>query len=181
VSSFYAYLTVVAGGLSILIILLGLEKRFIKKLNLKKFFDHIDKKVLVIGFVVSLLAVLGSLFYSEIAHYEPCKLCWFQRIFMYPLPLLFGLAFIKKERSILPYALMMSILGGLIALYQYFLQVHTILFPNIEISTPCSVVGYSPSCTQYFTLQLGYVTIPMMAFSAFLLITVALIVSLKKK
>ena len=174
-------MTIVALALVVIILAGLLLHKYVKNINLKKQFKLINKKVLLIGLIVSGLAVAGSLFYSEIAHYDPCKLCWLQRIFMYPLPILFLIALIKKDRNILPYTLVLSIIGGLIALYQYFLQVETLLFPDLDISTPCGLVGYAPSCTKYFTLQLGFVTIPMMALSAFLLISVISIISLRRK
>ena len=181
VSLFYSYMAVLANILVVLLIIAFIAKKYVKNDALNKILNLINGKVVLWGFIISLLAVLGSLYYSEIAHYNPCKLCWFQRIFMYPLPFIFGVALIKKSKEILPYALTLSVIGGLIAAYHYFLQVQSILFPNVEIITPCSVVGYAPSCAEYFTLQLGYVTIPMMSFSAFALMTVILAYSMIKK
>lgn len=116
------------------------------------------------SFGVALLSMLGSLFYSDVAHYEPCVLCWYQRIFMYPLVLLFYIAFIRKEKIIYPYTTAMASVGGAIALYHYLLQI------GVTDIAPCKAVGYSVSCTEYFSLNFGYITIPMMAFSAFALI-----------
>ena len=125
---------------------------------------------LILAFIVALAATLGSLFYSEIAGYEPCKLCWFQRIFMYPQVFLLGLALYKKDLGMAPYSLLLSSVGAVIAFYHYLLQL------NIAPSLPCSAMGYSVSCSQVFVMNFGYITIPLMAFSAFvLLIFLALI------
>ncbi|MEW6610533.1 MAG: disulfide bond formation protein B [Patescibacteria group bacterium] len=115
------------------------------------------------AFIVALIATLGSLFYSEIAGYEPCKLCWFQRILMYPQVVLLGIALWKKQYEALQ-SIILSALGGAIALYHYFTQI------GITPALPCTAVGYSISCTKRFVMQFGYVTIPLMSATAFFLI-----------
>ncbi len=130
----------------------------------KKVTDFASEYALLFGFVVASIAMAGSMFYSEIAGYEPCKLCWFQRILMYPQVLLLGMAWWRKERWMLPYASILSAIGGLIAGYHYLLQ------RGVAPALPCSAVGYSVDCAKIFVMQYGYVTIPLMAFTAFALI-----------
>lgn len=115
-------------------------------------------------FLVALVSMLGSLYYSEIAGYNPCVLCWYQRIFMYSQVFLLGLALWRKEKGIIPYAFLLSFIGLIIAGYHYIMQISQV------DSTFCALVGFSISCSETFFLSLGYITIPMMAFSAFLLI-----------
>ena len=124
----------------------------------------VGEQALFYGFIVALAATLGSLIYSDVLGYEPCKLCWFQRIFMYPQVLLLGFALIKKQRVIIDYALALAIPGALVAGYHYLLQL------GVAPSLPCAAVGYSVSCSERFVLQFGYITIPLMAFTAFVLI-----------
>ncbi len=124
-------------------------------------FQIFNKKSILFAFFVSLVATLGSLFYSEVIGFKPCKLCWFQRIFMYPQVILLGLAFLNKDKSIFRYILPMSIIGLLIALYHYLLQI------GFVSGSSCNVVGYSASCSQRFTMNFGYITIPMMSLTAF--------------
>lgn len=112
-------------------------------------------------FIVSMIATLGSLFYSEVAKYTPCVLCWYQRIFMYPQTLIVYLATIRNERVLTPYLLLMNGVGGLIALYHYIIQVS----PKLSI-LPCELGG-KVSCTKAFSFHYGYITIPMMALTAF--------------
>src|SRR3989344_3418868 len=128
----------------------------------------ISEKALWFSFLVALIATSGSLFYSEVAGFEPCKLCWFQRIFMYPQVLLLGMAIWKKDRHIADYGILLAVLGALVAGYHYLLQLG--IAPNL----PCSAVGYSVSCSQVFVMNFGYITIPLMSFTAFLLIVIAL-------
>ncbi|MBI2038639.1 MAG: disulfide bond formation protein B [Candidatus Nealsonbacteria bacterium] len=129
-----------------------------------KLLDFIQKYAILFSFIVALIAVSGSLFYSEVAGFTPCKLCWFQRIFMYPQVILLGLALLKKDRNIADYILALSIPGAIIAFYHYLLQLGIV--PELS----CQVVGYSVSCAQRFVMNFGYITIPMMAISAFILI-----------
>ncbi len=124
---------------------------------------------ILFSFAVALVATLGSLFYSEVAGYEPCKLCWLQRIFIYPQALLLGMALWKKDRGITDYSIVLSAVGALIAGYHYLLQL------GVAPSLPCAAVGYSVSCAQRFVMQFGYVTIPLMAFTAFLMILLFMI------
>lgn len=122
----------------------------------------------ILAFLVALISTLGSLFYSDVMGYNPCKFCWFQRIFMYPQVLLLGLALWRKEWNMYFYSLALSIIGGLIALNHYILQM------TGSSIIPCSAVGQSVTCSKVFVMHLGYITIPLMAFSGFLLMTLAM-------
>lgn len=124
----------------------------------------VGKNAILLSFIVVLTATLGSLFYSEIAGYGPCKLCWFQRILMYPQVVLLGMTLFKRDKSIADYIIALSVIGALIAGYHYLLQIG--IFPEAA----CDVVGYSVSCAKLFVMQFGYITIPMMSFTAFLLV-----------
>lgn len=161
-----SYLTVAAQVISaFLLIALILRKEFAPQLKL--FGDH----AILFAFIVALVAMSGSLFYSEVAGYEPCTLCWYQRILMYPQILLLGLALLRKSRDIVPYSLLLSVAGAGIAGYHYLLQVGVV--PEL----PCAASGYSVACSQRFVLNLGYITIPMMAFAAFVLIILLMLSS----
>lgn len=122
--------------------------------------------------VVAGIAMSGSLFYSDIAGYTPCKLCWFQRILMYPLVIVFGVFLWKKVKNLNELPIIMASIGGLIAAYHYAMQVTDMVGLKGLIPEPCSVVGYSPSCSEVFDLSYGYITIPMMALTAFVMILI---------
>lgn len=124
------------------------------------------KHAVWLAFVVSLSATLLSLYYSEIAHFAPCKLCWYQRIFLFPQPILFGIA-IWKKLPIVTYSLALSVIGALIAAY------HTALQFDIAPSLPCTKEAVS--CTQRFILEYGYITIPTMSLTAFLLLIILML------
>jgi disulfide bond formation protein DsbB len=169
-STLWSTLSVVAELISIILIL----SLFSQKLFASRFVGFFKKHGIAVAFIVALLATLGSLAYSDIIGYEPCKLCWLQRIFMYPLVILMGVALWRKDSWMKLYGIILSVIGGAIALFHYTGQIG--LTP-----LPCSAVGYSASCAQRFVMEFGYITIPMMAFSAFLLIVFTLIVSMKKE
>jgi disulfide bond formation protein DsbB len=133
-------------------------------------------KAMLLAFLVSLVSVLGSLTYSDILGYEPCKLCWIQRIFMYPQVFLLGLALWKKDLSVFFYSVVLSSIGGIIALYHYITQ----LGWN-PLNLPCAAVGYSVSCAKVFVLNFGYITIPVMAFSAFVFMVMIILLAQKSK
>ncbi len=128
---------------------------------------YISKNFLALGFIVSTIATLGSLFYSEIMGYNPCLLCWYQRIFMYPQPFLFFIAMVKKDRRmIITNTLLLSVLGAIIAAYHYLGQI------GIMSLETCDIVGYSAKCSEFFSLSYGFITIPMMALIAFAMIII---------
>lgn len=148
------------------VLVLGLVVFLIKRDSLRV----IAKNARVLSFIVALVAMLGSLYYSDIAGYTPCKLCWYQRIVMYPMVLLLGMAIVKGDKkNIIDYCLGLSGVGAVIAAYHYWLQRGGNEF------IPCSTVGYSVSCSQFFSMSYGYITIPVMALTAFLLIFSAML------
>lgn len=137
--------------------------------KLKSLHKLLLKYGLLLAFLVALASTTGSLFYSEIAKYNPCKLCWYQRILMYPLVIILGIALEKKyHKEVIRYGTALSVIGAAIAGYQYYLQ----RFGGSN--TPCSAVGYAESCSKIFLLDYGYITIPMMALTAFALILIFL-------
>lgn len=133
------------------------------------------RSALSLSFLISLFAVLGSLFYSEISGYAPCTLCWYQRILMYPQLLLFGTALVRKERMIAPYALVLSLVGAVIAGY------HSVLQFSPSSTAICEALGTSVSCTEQFFTQFGYITIPVMSLTAFLMIAALMTAEMRRK
>lgn len=137
-----------------------LKKKFKKELSLTvKLLSHYRYQF---SFVVSLVATLGSLFFSEVAKFQPCILCWYQRIFMYPQPVLLYLGILRKETVLKPYLTALNLVGLGIALYHYLLQIQ----PKL-LTAPC-VTG-DVSCVRSYTFYFGYITIPLMAATAFAL------------
>ncbi len=122
--------------------------------------------------VVAAVATVGSLYYSEVANFEPCRLCWYQRIAMYPLPVILGVAAWRRDPAVHWYALPLAAIGAAIAAYHYLIQ----RFPDLDAGA-CSV---GVSCAAAWVERFGFVTIPYMALSAFLLIAALLAVALTR-
>jgi disulfide bond formation protein DsbB len=122
----------------------------------------------------SLIATVGSLYFSEIMRLPPCSLCWYQRIFMYPLVFILGVGIASSDRRVLWYTLPMAATGWLVAVY------HNLLYYKIipEGFTTC-VSGVS--CTSKQIEWLGFITIPLLSLSAFTVIAVLLVASAMQK
>ncbi|MFC5648919.1 disulfide oxidoreductase [Paenibacillus solisilvae] len=139
------------------------------------FIAFCSKYALYLAWVVSIVAVSGSLYLSDVMGFVPCKLCWFQRIFMYPIVILLGIASYKNDRKQIGYVLPLSIIGGLISIYHYAEQ----KIPAFAKILPCT--QGIPCNKDYLDWFGGVVTIPFMAGIAFILITLLLLVGRKSK
>ncbi|MCB0997351.1 MAG: disulfide bond formation protein B [Acidimicrobiales bacterium] len=122
-----------------------------------------------LAFVVAATAMLGSLYYSERAHYTPCEFCWYQRICMYPLAGILLIAAIRRDRRIGLYGLPLAIAGVCLSIYHYQLQ----LFPDQGSS--CDTTA---PCTFQWVDQFGFMSIPFMAGCGFVAIIGLLTASL---
>lgn len=131
--------------------------------------SFIENYALYLAWVVALAATLGSLYFSEIREFVPCQLCWIQRIFMYPLTILLGIAAFTNDVRMRLYILPLTLIGGAISLYHYLVQ----KVPGFADIKPC--VQGVPCNIQYIN-WFGFVTIPFLALSAFTLINILLIV-----
>lgn len=130
-----------------------------------KMLDHL----LFTAWAASFIATAGSLYFSEVLKLIPCDLCWFQRIFMYPLVIILGIAVVRKDYFIYRYVLPLSMIGGLVSLYHYLIQKVPIFTENAKA---CSIVP----CTGEYINWLGFITIPFLALTAFAIITASTII-----
>lgn len=135
----------------------------------------VSRYVVQIGFFMSLFGMGMSLMYSQVLHFVPCELCWFQRIFLYPLVFIFGLAWYRKERSVFPYALLLAGIGGIIALYHHMLQI------GFDLMKPCSDAPLAVDCAKPEFIEFGFVTFPLMSAVLFGFLVLMLIIGMKFK
>jgi disulfide bond formation protein DsbB len=126
-----------------------------------------ERNLVGIAALVALIAMSGSLYLSDVVGFLPCSLCWYQRIAMYPLVFVLGVGFFRKDPSVWSYALPLSLVGAVISWYHVLLQYR----PSLEIAA-CSA---GVPCTMRYMLVYGFVSIPVMAGSAFLLITACML------
>ncbi|OLO40572.1 disulfide bond formation protein B [Alkalihalophilus pseudofirmus] len=130
-----------------------------------------SENLLFAAWSVSLVATLGSLYFSEVLGYIPCELCWYQRIFMYPIVLILGIAVVKKDLKQALYSAVFSGIGILIAFYHYLLQ----KVPGMSELDSCGLI---PCAGQYIN-WLGFITIPFLALVGFTIIFVLSVMILK--
>jgi len=114
------------------------------------------KSVLFYCFLLSLIGTLGSLYLSDIKNLEPCKYCWFERILLFPLVIIFFISWIKKEAFGILISIPFIILGLALSMYHYSIQ----LFPADDT---CDIVN----CSSPYIWELGFISIPLMAFFNF--------------
>ncbi len=132
--------------------------------------ESIGPNAVAMAFAVALVCTLGSLYLSEVAHYLPCKLCWYQRIVMYPLVPILLVALLRKDNRVAAYVLPLTIIGGLISTYHVLLE----RFPGLEGAASCDPDN---PCSAILLVRFGYLTIPTMALSGFALVTVLVLVA----
>jgi disulfide bond formation protein DsbB len=137
------------------------------------YLHHLSKKTadhaFLFGFVISLVVLFASLLYSNVVGFAPCELCWWQRVFFFPQVILFGIAFYNEKISkvqdemVFLYSLVLSFIGAMVALFQYYGQMF-----NTAILNTCAVEGVS--CAKVFFISFGYITMPMMSLTAYLVL-----------
>jgi disulfide bond formation protein DsbB len=168
-SIFFALLTVGANAFVLVALILAVASRRSEGAAsaLRWLRDTVGSSSLVLAWIVATVATLGSLYYSEIAHFQPCTLCWYQRIAMYPLAVVLGIAALRSDYAVRRYVLPVVAIGAAISIYHYQLE----RFPAQE-SLACSI---DIPCTTVWVWEFHYISIPLMALSAFALIATLLL------
>lgn len=124
--------------------------------------------LLFLAWLMALVATLGALFIGEVMGQEPCTLCWYQRILMFPLSVMLVIALLADDFAIWRYALPLAAGGVLISAW-HLLQYAGLIPKALE---PCAATG--PSCSGEGMTIFGGVPIPLLSLIAFIVITGAL-------
>lgn len=121
---------------------------------------------------ISIVATVGSLFFSEIMKLPPCVLCWYQRICMYPIVIISAVGLWKRDKNLPFFILPLGLIGLAVSIY------HNLLYYKIlpESVAPCTM---GVSCTTKQIELLGFITIPLMSLTAFTLISLITIFYIK--
>lgn len=129
--------------------------------------------ILFLCWLLASLSTMGSLFFSYVMGFAPCVLCWYQRIFLFPLVIILAMGLFPFDKSVVKFALPLAIAGWLVALY------HNLLYSGIipESIQPCS---RGVSCTEKYIDLFGFLTIPMLSLLSFSTI-IALLIILQKR
>lgn len=170
-ATLFALLTVIAIAAVIAIALLAVAGRDGFSSTRDAVWETLGPSALWLALLVALTATLGSLYLSEVAHFVPCKLCWYQRIAMYPLAVLLPIAALRHDRrGAALYALPLTAIGALIAAYHIYIEIN----PDAE---PASCRATAP-CSVKWIEELGYVTIPVLSITAFAAVAALLALAL---
>ncbi len=130
--------------------------------------DALGPVALPLAAAVAIVATAGSLYYSEVADFPPCRLCWFQRIAMYPLSAILTIAAVRRDCLVRWYALPLALVGAAVSTYHVVVErVPSLESGSCDPANPCSII---------WVRKLGYLTIPTMALSGFVLIVLLLVV-----
>lgn len=134
---------------------------------------NVNWAILFACWLIASVATLGSLFFSEVMGFAPCVLCWYQRIGIYPLVLIFGVGLFSFDAAVIKYSRPLAIAGWLVALY------HTLLYEGIipKSIQPCSE---GVPCTEKYIELFGFLSIPLLSLIAFTVI-IALLFILKRR
>jgi disulfide bond formation protein DsbB len=161
-------LGVVGQVLAVLLLLVGLLWLFGFRSPLRAVRQIIWGYELWLAFLVSAIATGGSLFFSEVAHFVPCELCWFQRICMYPLSITTLLMALADDHRAARYLLPLPLVGAGISTY------HLLVENGVVKQTHACLVSAPGGCATKWIDEFGFVTIPTLALTAFALVFAAL-------
>jgi disulfide bond formation protein DsbB len=161
-SVFFALLALACWGATITVVALAIADRHRRDRATVSVFEDVCRIGLWLAWLVALVTTLGSLYFSEVAHFTPCKLCWYQRIAMYPFVIVLLVAAKRRDRGVAWYVVPVATIGACFAAYQTQLQA----FPH-QYSSFCTL---TEPCTVRFVWEFGFVSLPFMALSAFVFI-----------
>lgn len=170
-SRFFALASLVAGGVAVVVFAAVLAGRAGRTSSAP--LVALAPSSLSLAWLVAATATTGSLFYSEITGFVPCELCWYQRIAMYPLVVILGIAALRGDTGVRRYAMPLAGAGLALAAYHYWLQWN----PDAGI-TACS--SEAP-CAAMLVREFGFVSIPFMALSGFACIVALLMATRSSK
>jgi disulfide bond formation protein DsbB len=135
---------------------------------------HLNQKntnwnILFFCWLLVTVSAMGSLFFSSVMEFAPCVLCWYQRIFLFPLVLILAIGLFPFDKKVVKYALPLAIVGWLTAAY------HNLLYAGIIPNSiqPCS---QGVSCTEEYINLFGFLSIPMLSLLSFSTIITLLII-----
>lgn len=132
--------------------------------------NDLGRAALPLAWVIALVTMLGSLYYSRIQHYIPCELCWYQRICIYPFAVILGIAAFRRDAGIRLYAVPVLAIGAVIAAYHSWIQA----YPPADGTSFCTA---DAPCTLRYVWEFGFVSLPFMALTACCCMIVLLLIA----
>jgi len=157
---FFSLLAVVATVATVT--LLGARLLAPRRVGAQAIVDAFAGPALVVAAVVAATSTAGSLYFSEVADFTPCTLCWYQRIAMYPLVVILAVAAVRRDRDIWHYVVPLAGIGAAISTYHYIVE----WFPEADSGVCKSTIP----CTFVWFREFGFISLPLMALCGFALI-----------
>ena len=133
------------------------------------------KYSLFFAWVVTLIATLGSLYAGEVLQWAPCSLCWYQRVCLFPMAIILGMATYRRDDAIALYLIPQTIIGLLFAIYQY---IYPYILPYVSAPKLCTL---DIDCSYNYFEFFGFITLPLLSALSFVLILLFLMKSIKNK
>ena len=133
----------------------------------------INTTIVLLCFLIASIATLGSLFFSEVMEFVPCSMCWYQRIFMYPLVLIFLINLLYPDDKLFKYSMPLVSTGLFFSIY------HNLLMFDIIPASVVPCVSGVPCSTEYIN-WFGFITIPLLSFTVYFLIFMLLILGKRR-
>lgn len=162
---FFALLTVLA--MAIVVLAWGAALFGRTNSTLAQLTSDLDKVGVVLAWMVATTCMVGSLYFSEVANYEPCRLCWYQRVCMYSLAIILLVAVIRRSRDVVPYAVALALVGSCISIYHYLVEWYPSLESDVcDINVPCTTVWFR---------RFGFISLPLMALVGFVTVISVLV------
>lgn len=162
---FFSLLSFAAGGLAVAVLVLAVAARARPDGGAAGLLAELRPLALWLAFAIALVATLGSLYYSEVQDFTPCLYCWYQRIAMYPMALILGIAAFRRDAAIKVYLIPLAAIGALVSAYHYYIERFPAAGGSCNPLVPCN--------TPWFE-QWGFVTLAFMALTGFLAIVALL-------
>lgn len=135
--------------------------------------DNSNWTILFVCWIIACVSMLGSLFFSEVLDYPPCVLCWYQRVCLFPLVLIFLAGLFPYNQAVIRFSLPLTLVGWSISAY------HNLLYIGVipKSITPCDE---ALSCTDVQLELFSFITIPFLSFLAYSIL-IALLIILHRK
>jgi disulfide bond formation protein DsbB len=157
---FFTILAVVAAVITVT--LLGARLLAGRNATAQAIVDAFAGPALALAAVVAATCIAGSLYFSEVADFVPCTLCWYQRVAMYPLVVILAIAAVRGDRDVWHYVAPLAGIGAIVSTYHYVVE----WFPEADSGVCKSTIP----CTFVWFRELGFVSLPLMALCGFALI-----------
>lgn len=157
----FGMLTLICWAFLVVVGIVALSALFSQagKSALSRLQDMLEGQTIPLAWVIALVAMVGSLMYSEAFHLVPCRYCWFQRIGIYPLAIILGIAVFTRDRGVKKYVLGLNIPTILVSTWHVLIE----RFPDLEPeSLSCDPLN---PCTQIVVNQFRIITLPTMALT----------------